>query len=74
MSGESERETRIRRIDPRLQRTGWTPQDFRSAGESKMARTINPGSVHRFKQPKHGGIYGIVTVRLGHLPETSTGM
>jgi type I restriction enzyme R subunit len=38
MSGESERETRIRRIDPRLQRVGWTPQDFRSVGESKLAR------------------------------------
>jgi type I restriction enzyme R subunit len=38
MSGESERETRIRRIDPRLQRAGWTPQAFRSIGESKLAR------------------------------------
>jgi type I restriction enzyme R subunit len=38
MTGESERETRIRRIDPRLQRAGWTPQAFRSVGESKLAR------------------------------------
>jgi type I restriction enzyme, R subunit len=37
MSGESERETRIRRIDPRLQRAGWVPQAFRSVGESKLA-------------------------------------
>ena len=38
MSGESERETRIRRIDPRLQTAGWTPQAFRSIGESKLAK------------------------------------
>ncbi|WP_121433353.1 type I restriction-modification enzyme R subunit C-terminal domain-containing protein [Actinomadura pelletieri] len=37
MTGESEQETRIRRIDPRLQRASWTPQDFRSVGESKLA-------------------------------------
>ena len=37
MSGESERETRIRRIDPKLQAAGWTPQAFRSFGESKLA-------------------------------------
>lgn len=38
MSGERERETRIRRIDPRLQAAGWTPQAFRSVGESKLAK------------------------------------
>ena len=38
MSGESERETRIRRIDPRLRAADWTPQDFRSIGESKLAK------------------------------------
>ncbi len=38
MSGESERETRLQRIDPRLQRAGWTPQAFRSVGEGKLAR------------------------------------
>ena len=38
MSGESERETRIRRIDPRLQTAGWTPQPFRSVGESKFVK------------------------------------
>jgi len=38
MSGESERETRIRRIDPRLETAGWTPQAFRSVGESKLAK------------------------------------
>ena len=38
MSGESERETRIRRIDPKLQTAGWTPQAFRSVGESKLAK------------------------------------
>ena len=38
MSGEGERETRIRRIDPKLLRAGWTPQAFRSVGESKLAQ------------------------------------
>jgi len=37
MSGESERETRAQRIDPRLRRAGWTPQAFKSPGESKFA-------------------------------------
>jgi type I restriction enzyme, R subunit len=38
MTGESERETRIRRIDPRLQRAGWELQNFRSTGEAKFAK------------------------------------
>jgi len=38
MSGESERETRAQRIDPRLRRAGWTPQAFKSVGESRFAR------------------------------------
>ena len=38
MSDESERETRIGRIDPRLRAAGWTPQAFRSVGESKLAK------------------------------------
>jgi type I restriction enzyme R subunit len=38
MSGESERETRLQRIDPRLLRAGWIPQAFRSAGESRLAK------------------------------------
>lgn len=38
MSGESERETRFRRIDPRLQRAGWELQNFRSTGEAQLAR------------------------------------
>ncbi|HLJ99312.1 MAG TPA: hypothetical protein VKU39_05325, partial [Streptosporangiaceae bacterium] len=38
MGGESERETRFRRIDPGLHRAGWALQSFRSVGESKLAR------------------------------------
>ena len=37
MSGESERETRIKRIDPQVQAAGWTPQGFSSVLESKLA-------------------------------------
>jgi type I restriction enzyme, R subunit len=37
MSGESEKQTRIRRIDPRLQRADWTLQPFRTVGESRLA-------------------------------------
>ena len=47
MSGEIERETRIRRIDPRLQTAGWTPQAFRSVGESKLAKPPLSGSTPR---------------------------
>ena len=37
MSGKSERETRIERIDPQLRAAGWTTQTFGSVLESKLA-------------------------------------
>lgn len=40
MSRESERETRLRRIDPRLQRAGWTPQEFQSVAEARFAAAV----------------------------------
>lgn len=40
MSGESEKQTRIGRIDPRLQRAGWTPQDSGSVAEARFAAAI----------------------------------
>jgi type I restriction enzyme, R subunit len=40
MGGESEHDTRIGRIDPRLRRAGWTPQSVQSGAERLTAAAI----------------------------------
>ena len=60
MSGESEREKRIRRIDPKLKAAGWTPQVFRSVDESKL---VKAGAIREYPTANGPADYALCDAR-----------